>query len=79
MTKQVDVTEALLKEYKDKELVHFLAQKMRIILSATPAEGESYEASLAQRIEAIGDTVLPILFAVDKRMNGDSNEPNIVV
>lgn len=79
MVKEVEPTKALLKEYKDGELVHYAVKKLRSILMTAGAEGESNEALLAQKFEAIGGIVFPILIAVDKRMNDLDGGPSVVL
>ena len=79
MTKQVDVNKTLLGAYNDKELVNYLTKKLKKILMTNFAEGTSYEVRAAIMVDEIAENIFPLLSAVDKRMNGDSNEPNIVV
>lgn len=79
MAKQVDVNKTLLDVYNDKELVNYLAKKLKKILMTNFAEGTSYEVRSAIMVDEIAENIFPLLSAVDKRMNGDSNEPNIVV
>lgn len=79
MVKEVNLTEVLSKEYKDNELIHYATQKLRSILVAPSGEDVAFELVLAQKIEAIGDLVYPVLAAVDKRMNKDDFEPKVVL
>lgn len=79
MAKQVDVNKTLLGAYNDKELVNYLTKKLKKILMTNFAEGTSYEVRTAIMVDEIAESIFPLLSAVDKRMNGDSNEPNIVV
>lgn len=79
MVKEVNPTEVLLKEYKDKELIHYVTQKLRSILVAPQKDDIAFEIMLAQKIEAIGDLVYPVLSAVDKRINKDDFEPKVVL
>lgn len=79
MTKQVDVNKTLLDAYNDKELVNYLTKKLKKILMTNFAESTSYEVRMAIMVDEIAENIFPLLSAVDKRMNGDSNEPNIVV
>ena len=79
MAKQVNPTEAMLKEYRDNELVHYVTQKLGSILVAPQKDDVAFELVLAQKIEAVGDLVYPVLSAVDKRMNKDDFEPKVVL
>lgn len=79
MVKEVNLTEVLLKEYKDKELVNYLAKTLRKILMTNFPKDISCEVSSAIIVDEIAENILPLLSAVNKRMNGDSNEPNIVL
>lgn len=74
---KVNVTETLLKQYSDKELIRYVSNKLDAALYDTSSDGISLEAALMACVTEIRE-VMPILRAVDKRMNGDSNNHNIV-
>lgn len=79
MAKQVDVNETLLDVYKDKELINYLAKRLRKALQWGNTDKFPVETQAMAIVWEIGIDILPLLEAVNKRMNGDSNEPNIVV
>lgn len=78
MVKNVDVCEVLLKEYKDKELVHYIATRLRYMLNY---DAESNDLTLMN----LGAMVENIMFlyrladALDKRMNKDTSDPKIML
>lgn len=74
----VKVEETLLKRYSDKELVKYIREELERALNATVSEDCSTEAKLALRLSAAGK-LLPLLRAVDKRMNGSSTGNNVVI
>lgn len=79
MAKQVDVNKTLLDVYNDKELVNYLAKRLRKALQWGDTDKFSVEVQAVSMVDEIYVDVLPLLEAVNRRMNGDSNEPNIVV
>lgn len=77
MTK-VDVENTLLKKYTDKELVHYIREELSRALDLKIVEEVSPEAKLVMRLTKIG-SLMPLLKAVDDRMNGSSKNMNVVV
>ena len=75
---KVDIDEALLKKYSDKELVHYVATTLRNVLEGTVSGGLSSEAALAVKLTKIGE-LSDVLVAVDRRMNKDSTETRFMV
>lgn len=75
---KVSVENTLLKQYTDKELVHYIRGKIDDALNSTVAEEVSPEAALTMRLTKIG-ALMPLLRAVDDRMNGSTKNVNIVV
>lgn len=78
MAKKVDINETLLKEYKDKDLIHYVAEGIRAAISDKCAEEISDEAKLSMRLARVGE-YYKILSAVDKRMNKASDDPRVVL
>lgn len=75
---KVDPIDTLLKEYKDKDLIHYVRITIERIMERPDCEGLSAEANLAMQYEAL-DGPLEILRAVDKRMNKTSDDPKVVL
>lgn len=75
---KVEPIETLLKEYKDKDLIHYVRITIERIMERPDCEGLSAEANLAMQYEALNEP-LEILRAVDKRMNGSSDDPRVVL
>ena len=75
---KVSVTDALLKQYNDKELIRYISSKIDAALYDTSSDGMPFETALMACVTEIRE-VMPILRAVDKRMNGDNKGANIVV
>ena len=78
MAKKVDINETLLKEYKDKDLIHYVAEGIRAAISDKCAEEISDEAKLSMRLARVGE-YYKILSAVDKRMNKESDDPKFAM
>lgn len=75
---KVDPIETLLKQYKDKDLIHYVQTKIERIMERPDCESLSAEANLAMQYEALNEP-LEILRAVDKRMNKTSDDPKVVL
>lgn len=75
---KVEPTETLLKQYKDKDLIHYVRTKIERIMERPDCESLSAEANLAMQYEALNEP-LEILRAVDARMNGGSDDPRVVL
>lgn len=70
--------ETLLKEYKDKDLIHYVRGQIDLIMAHPFNENLSAEANLAMKEQALAEPV-KILRAVDARMNGGSDDPRVVL
>lgn len=75
---KVNIEEALLKQYKDKELISFVTNGMKGALLKEYGAPLSAETVLANRLKDL-EFYINILAAVDSRMNKDSKEINIVL
>ena len=78
--KEINIAETLLKEYKDAELVHFVATQLKTIAKrfAEPEAKEDISFSYGQLLVNI--TELSVLAsAVDKRMNNAKDDPKIML
>ena len=78
MVKKVNVCETLLKEYKDKELVHYIATELRSILNYDTANTELALMDLGAITENIR-VLSSVADALDKRMNKDTDDPKIML
>lgn len=80
MVKEVKVVDTLLDKYSDKELVHFIAGKLRAV-SISMGSLEDTEWSQirygynAEEIENISS----LMTALDKRMNKDISSPRVML
>lgn len=77
MVKKVDVEETLLKQYSDKELIHYIVSEMNQAYEFGSREEAADLSTLTYRMARIGSCI-DLLKAVDKRMNG-SNDANIML
>lgn len=75
---KVDPIETLLKQYKDKDLIHYVREQIDFIMNYPLNEKLSVEAVLAQREQALAEP-FKILRAVDARMNKTSDDPKVVL
>lgn len=75
---KVDPIETLLKQYKDKDLIHYVRGQIDLIMARPFNENLSAEANLAVVEQALAEPV-KILRAVDARMNGGSDDPKVVL
>lgn len=75
---KVNIEDALLNKYSDKELVRYITGELEFCLSGPVADDISAEAVMAMRLVKVR-ALMPLLKAVDKRMNGGSKDPTIVV
>lgn len=75
---KVDIDEALLKKYSDKELIHYVATTLRNVLEGIVSGDLSTEAAFAVKLTKIG-ALSDTLIAVDRRMNKDSKETRFMV
>lgn len=78
--KEVKVTDTLLKEYNDKELVHFLAAKLKAIVGRLDPllDEENIALEYGNAMVVIAE-LSEIASAVDKRMNKTSDDPKVVL
>lgn len=76
--KEVKITEALLKEYKDDEIVHFIASELRQMVSRFSDTELSIEVAYGNLTTNLA-MLSHIADAVDKRMNKVSSDPKIVL
>lgn len=80
MVKEVKVVDTLLDKYSDKELVHFIAGKLRAV-SISMGSLEDTEWSQirygynAEEIENISS----LMTALDKRMNKNASSPRVML
>lgn len=75
---KVEPIETLLKQYKDKDLIHYVREQIDFIMAYPFDEKLSAEANLAMKGQALAEPV-KILRAVDKRMNKTSEDPKVVL
>lgn len=75
---KVEPIETLLKQYKDKDLIHYVREEIDRIMFRPDNEGLSAEANFAMAFQALAEP-LKVLRAVDSRMNKSSNDPKIVM
>ena len=78
--KEVKVTNTLLKEYNDGELVHFLAAKLKAIAGRLDPllDEENVALEYGNAMTVIAE-LSEIASAVDKRMNNTKDDPKIVI
>lgn len=77
MVKKVNVEEALLKQYSDKELIHYIVSEMNRAYEFGSKEDATDLSMLTYRMARVGSCI-DLLSAVDKRMNG-GKDTNIVL
>jgi len=77
MVKKVNVEEALLKQYSDKELIHYIVGEMNRAYEFGSKEEANDLSMLTYRMARVGSCI-DLLEAVDKRMNG-GKDTNIVL
>lgn len=77
MVKKVNVEEALLKQYSDKELIHYIVGEMNRAYDFGSKEEATDLSTLTYRMARVGSCI-DLLEAVDKRMNG-GKDTNIVL
>lgn len=75
---KVDPIETLLKQYKDKDLIHYVRGQIDLIMARPFNKNLSAEANLVSKAQALAEPV-KILRAVDARMNGGSDDPSVVL
>lgn len=75
---KVDPIETLLKQYKDKDLIHYIRGQIDLIMNHPFNENLSAEANLALKEQALAEP-FKILRAVDARMNGGSDDPKVML
>lgn len=76
--KQVEISKTLLKEYTDKELIHYISENLkRIAVTATTEKPEWKEVNYGAITVDI-QHLSAILSAVDERMNG-KKDVNVVL
>lgn len=69
MVKKVDVEGALLKQYSDKELIHYIVGEMNRAYEFSDKEQANDLSALTYRMAMVG-ACIDLLEAVDRRMNG---------
>lgn len=77
MVKKVNIEEAILKQYSDKELIHYIVGEMNRAYEFGSKEEASDLSVLTYRMARVGSCI-DLLEAVDKRMNG-SKDANIML
>ena len=77
MVKKVNVEEALLQQYSDKELIHYIVGEMNRAYDFGSKEEATDLSTLTYRMASVGSCI-DLLEAVDKRMNG-GKDTNIVL
>lgn len=79
MVKEVNVSEAILKEYKEKEIVHYLAKTLKQMdTSYRTAEAEWALTNYGAMMTDIAH-LSAIATALDRKMNKDTQDPNIML
>lgn len=78
MVKKVDINETLLKEYEDKDLIHYVATELRNNLSSASLTTEWALVDYGSIIERIR-VLSGLVNAVDKRMNKESDDPKFAM
>ena len=77
MVKKVNVEETLLKQYSDKELIHYIVGEMHRAYEFGSREEATDLSVLTCRMTRVGSCI-DLLEAVDRRMNG-GKDTNIVL
>ena len=77
MVKKVNIEEAILKQYSDKELIHYIVGEMHRAYEFGSREEANDLSVLTYRMARVGSCI-DLLEAVDKRMNG-SKDANIML
>lgn len=79
MVKEVDISETLLKEYKEEDIVHYLAIKLKQMgPSSKVADPAEMVASYGAIVTDIAN-LSAIATALDKKMNKDAQDAKIVL
>lgn len=79
MVKEVKVVDTLLDKYSDKELVHFVAGKLRAVsTSMNSVDIEWAQIRYGYNAEEI-ENLSALMIALDKRMNKDTSDPKIML
>lgn len=79
MVKEVNISEALLKEYEDKEIVHYIAKTLKqMSLSYNEADADWALSNYGAMMTGISH-ISTIASALDKRMNKDTQDPTIML
>lgn len=79
MVKEVDISETLLKEYKEEDIVHYLAKSLKqMSLSSRGADPAAMVASYGAIVSDIAH-LSAIATALDKKMNKDTQDAKIVL
>lgn len=73
---KVNIAKTLLKEYKDKELVAYVAERLNYIITLMNTPDD--DSFCLGEVKTHLDNLSTIATAVSKRMN-DSNGPKIVI
>lgn len=80
MVKEVKVVDTLLDKYSDKELVHFIAGKLRAVSTSMSSLEDTEWSQIrygynAEEIENISS----LMAALDKRMNKNASSPRVML
>lgn len=80
MVKEVKVVDTLLDKYSDKELVHFIAGKLRAVSTSMSSLEDTEWSQIrygynAEEIENISS----LMTALDKRMNKNASSPRVML
>lgn len=80
MVKEVKVLDTLLDKYSDKELVHFIAGKLRAVSTSMGSleDTEWSQIRYGYNAEEI-DNLSSLMTALDKRMNKDTSSPRVML
>ena len=79
MVKEVNISETILKEYKEKEIVHYLAKTLKKMdTTYRAAEAEWALSNYGAMLTDIAH-LSAIATALDKKMNKDTQDPSIVL
>lgn len=79
MVKEVNISETILKEYKEKEIVHYLAKTLKQMDTSYRTAKAEWALSNYGAIMTDIAHLSTIATALDKKMNKDTQDPSIVL
>ena len=76
--KEVKVTETLLKEYKNEDLVHYIAMQLKKFNNLSLEDHDWYDYNFGVMMADI-ERLSELASAVDRRMNKIDKSPNVML